>query len=122
MVTLKNQYETYIVDVRDVDERFSNLQRLIDLSETLVKIKKHLNYPFVFRLVKFTLLLPIFTTTVERTFSTMKLIKSELRNRMNDEFMSSCLVPNVEREIFNIISDETIVNMFQEMKTRRGQL
>ncbi|XP_033515032.2 uncharacterized protein [Nicotiana tomentosiformis] len=77
MVTLKNQLETYIVDVRDVDERFSNLQGLVDLSETLVKTKKHLNYPFVFRLVKFALLLPVATTTVERTFSAMNLIKSE---------------------------------------------
>ncbi|XP_016451030.2 uncharacterized protein LOC107775769 [Nicotiana tabacum] len=80
MVTLKNQLETYIVDVRDVDERFSNLQGLVDLFETLVKTKKHLNYPFVFRLVKFALLLPVATATVERTFSAIKLIKSELRN------------------------------------------
>ncbi|XP_070052461.1 uncharacterized protein [Nicotiana tomentosiformis] len=122
MVTLKNQLETYIVDIRDVDERFSNLQGLADLSETQVKTKKHLNYPFVFRLVKFALLLPIATATVERTFSAMKLFKSELRNRMNDEFMSGCLVPYVERKIFNTISDETIMNTFQEMKTRRGQL
>ncbi|XP_075101646.1 uncharacterized protein LOC107813939 [Nicotiana tabacum] len=122
MVTLKNQLETYIVDIRDVDERFSNLQGLVDLSETLVKTKKHLNYPFVFRLVKFALLLPVVTGTVERTFSAMKLIKSELRNRMNDEFMSGCLVPYVERKIFNVISDETIMNTFQDMKTRRGQL
>ncbi|XP_018623814.3 uncharacterized protein [Nicotiana tomentosiformis] len=121
-VTLKNQLETYIVDIRDVDERFSNLQGLVDLSETLVKTKKYLNYPFVFRLVKFALLLPVATATVERTFSAMKLIKSELRNRMNDEFMSGCLVPYVERKIFNTIFDETTMNTFREMKTRRGQL
>ncbi|XP_075077354.1 uncharacterized protein LOC142164081 [Nicotiana tabacum] len=120
MLTLKNQLETYIVDIRDVDERFSNLQGL--LSETLVKTKKYLNYPFVFRLVKFALLLPVVTATVERTFSAMKLIKNELRNRMDDEFMSGYLVPYVERKIFNTISDETIMNTFQEMKTRRGQL
>ncbi|XP_070031887.1 uncharacterized protein [Nicotiana tomentosiformis] len=78
MVTLKNQLETYIVDVRDVDERFSNLQGLVDLSEILVKTKKHLNYPFVFHLVKFALLLPVATAIVETTFSAMKLIKSEL--------------------------------------------
>ncbi|XP_075087607.1 uncharacterized protein LOC142169616 [Nicotiana tabacum] len=122
MVTLKNQLETYFVDVHDVDERFSNLQGLVDLSETLVKTKKHLNYPFVFHLVKFSLLLPVAIATVERTFSVMKLIKSELRNRMNDEFMSGCLVPYVERKIFSTISDETIMNTLQEMKTHRGQL
>nr|XP_009767487.1 PREDICTED: uncharacterized protein LOC104218645 [Nicotiana sylvestris] len=91
MVTLKNQLETYIVDVRDFDKRFSNLQGLVDLSEILVKTKKHLNYPFVFRLVKFALLLPVPTAIVERTFSALKLIKSELQNRMNYEFMSGCL-------------------------------
>ncbi|KAH0654153.1 hypothetical protein KY285_032176 [Solanum tuberosum] len=73
MVTLRNQLETYIVDVRDVDKRFSNLKGLGDLSEMLVKVKKHLNYPLVFRLIKFALLLPVATATVERVFSAMKL-------------------------------------------------
>ncbi|KAH0768458.1 hypothetical protein KY285_004329 [Solanum tuberosum] len=36
----KNQLETYIVDVRDVDKRFSNLKGLGDLSEMLVKLKE----------------------------------------------------------------------------------
>ncbi|KAH0677806.1 hypothetical protein KY285_025607 [Solanum tuberosum] len=122
MVTLRNQLETYIVDVRDVDKRFSNLKGLGDLSEMLVKVKKHLNYPLVFRLIKFALLLPVATTTVERAFSAMKLIKSELRNRMDDDFLSSCMVPYVEKRIFNTISDESIMNRFQEMKTRRIEL
>ncbi|KAG5597843.1 hypothetical protein H5410_039075 [Solanum commersonii] len=78
MVTLRNQLETYIVDVRDVDKRFSNLKGLGDLSEMLVKVKKHLNYPFVFCLRKFVLLLSVATATVERAFSAMKLIKTEL--------------------------------------------
>ncbi|XP_049352641.1 uncharacterized protein LOC125817110 [Solanum verrucosum] len=77
MVTLRNQL-AYIVDVCDVDKRFSNLKGLGDISEMLVKVKKHLNYPLVFRLIKFVLLLPIATATVERAFSAMKLIKSEL--------------------------------------------
>ncbi|XP_006356863.1 zinc finger MYM-type protein 1-like [Solanum tuberosum] len=122
MVTLRNQLETYIVDVRDVDKRFSNLKGLGDLSEMLVKVKKHLNYPLVFRLIKFVLLLPVATTTVERAFWAMKLIKSELRNRMDDDFLSSCMVPYVEKRIFNTISDESIMNRFQEMKTRRIEL
>ncbi|KAG5601680.1 hypothetical protein H5410_033050, partial [Solanum commersonii] len=96
MVTLRNQLETYIVDVRDVDKRFSNLKGLGDLSEMLVKL--------------------------ERAFSAMKLIKSELRNRMDDDFLSSCMVPYVEKRIFNTIFDESIMNRFQEMKTRRIEL
>ncbi|XP_060203030.1 uncharacterized protein LOC132631472 [Lycium barbarum] len=122
MVTLKNQLETYIVDVRDVDERFSNLKGLGDLSKELVKAKKHLNYPLVFRLVKFALLRPVATATVERVFLAMKLIKTELRNRMDDDFMSGCMVPYVEKYIFKTVSDESIMNKFQKMKTHRIQL
>ncbi|KAM3202206.1 hypothetical protein P3L10_029830 [Capsicum annuum] len=119
MVTLKNQLQTYIIDVRDVNERFSNLKGLGNLSEELVKTKKYFNYPLVFRLVKFALLLPVATATVERAFSAMKLIKSELRNRLDDDFISSCMVPYVEKNIFNTISNESIMNRFQEMKTCR---
>ncbi|XP_059285124.1 uncharacterized protein LOC132038477 [Lycium ferocissimum] len=110
MVTLKNELETYIVDVRDVDGRFSNLKGLGNLTEELVKTKKHLNYPLVFGLVKFVLLLPVATATIERAFSAMKLIKSELRNRMDDDFMSSYIVPYAEKRIFNTDSDESIMN------------
>ncbi|KAM3246860.1 hypothetical protein P3L10_008627 [Capsicum annuum] len=101
MVTLKNQIETYIVDIHDVDERFSNLKGLGDLSEELVKTKKYFNYPLVFRLVKFALLLLVATAAVERVFLAMKLIKSELRNRMDDGFMSSRMRKERETKSIN---------------------
>ncbi|XP_047253545.1 uncharacterized protein LOC124887695 [Capsicum annuum] len=68
MVTLRILLDTYIVDVRHVDGRFSNLKGLGDLSEELVKTKKHFNYSVVFRLIKFALLLLVSTATVERAF------------------------------------------------------
>ncbi|XP_059306216.1 uncharacterized protein LOC132057608 [Lycium ferocissimum] len=80
MVDLRFQLENYIVDVRDHDKRFSNLKGLCNLSKILVETKKHGTYPLVFRLVKFALLLPVATATVERVFSAMKLIKTDLRN------------------------------------------
>ncbi|XP_019251358.1 PREDICTED: uncharacterized protein LOC109230300 [Nicotiana attenuata] len=81
IVDLHFQLENYIVDVRDHDKRFSDLKGLGDLSKKLVETKKHGTYPLVFRLVKFALLLPVATATVERAFSAMKLIKTDLRNR-----------------------------------------
>nr|XP_009795920.1 PREDICTED: uncharacterized protein LOC104242546 [Nicotiana sylvestris] len=41
MSALENQLASYIIDVRDFDERFSNLNGLSDLSKILVKTKKH---------------------------------------------------------------------------------
>ncbi|KAH0673025.1 hypothetical protein KY284_024112 [Solanum tuberosum] len=53
MNALKNQLSTYSIDVRDMDERLSNLNGLCDLSRKLVETKKNLNFPLVFGLVKF---------------------------------------------------------------------
>ncbi|KAM3218436.1 hypothetical protein P3L10_022966 [Capsicum annuum] len=78
MRVLENQIVNYIIDVRDIDKRFSNLGRLGELSRKLVETKKHLTYPLVFFLVKFALLLPIATAPVERAFSAMKYIKNDL--------------------------------------------
>ncbi|XP_049394561.1 uncharacterized protein LOC125858810 [Solanum stenotomum] len=48
MRALENQLVNYIIDVRDNDERFSNLGGLGELSRKLVETKKHLNYSLVF--------------------------------------------------------------------------
>ncbi|XP_016437951.2 uncharacterized protein LOC107763954 [Nicotiana tabacum] len=122
MSALENQLASYIIDVRDFDERFSNLNGLSDLSKRLVKTKKHSVYPLVFLLVKLALLLPVATATVERAFSAMKFIKNDLRNRMDDDFLSGCIVPYVEREVFSIVFNESIIKIFQEMRPRRVQL
>ncbi|XP_060210281.1 uncharacterized protein LOC132637160 [Lycium barbarum] len=114
--SLIDELENYIVDVPDHDKRFSDLKGLCDFSKTLVETKKHGTYPLVFRLVKFSLLLPIATAIVERAFSAMKLIKTDLRNRMDDELFIGCLVPYIEKEVFSNISNEAIMDTFQKMK------
>ncbi|XP_060190817.1 uncharacterized protein LOC132620133 [Lycium barbarum] len=119
MCSLENQLVNYIIDVRDIDKRFSDLNGLCDLSKRLVQTKKHSCYPLVFRLVKFSLLLPVATASVERAFSAMKFIKNELRSRMNDEFLSGCMVPFVEKDMFNDVSNDDIILTFQAMKPRR---
>ncbi|XP_059310239.1 uncharacterized protein LOC132061435 [Lycium ferocissimum] len=122
MGALKNQLASYIIDVRDLDERFSDLKRLCDLSKRLVQTKKHSNYPLVFRLVKLALLLPVATASVERAFSAMKFIKNDLQSRMNEGYFGGCLVSYVEKDVFNRISNDAIIKTFQEMKPRRVQL
>lgn len=122
MRVLENQLANYIIDVRDIDKRFSNLSGLGELSRKLIETKKHLNYSLVFLLVKFALLLPVATATVERAFSAMKFVKNDLRNRMNDDFLDGCIVPYVEKKVFKSISNECIMKTFQEMKCRRVQL
>jgi hypothetical protein len=62
------------------------------------------------------------TTTAERAFSAMKIIKSELRNRMGDKWLNDCLVTYIEKDVFMEIENEKILQYFQKMSGHREQL
>ncbi|XP_041995749.1 uncharacterized protein LOC121745871 [Salvia splendens] len=62
------------------------------------------------------------TASVERAFSAMKTIKTDLRNRMGDEWMNDNLVVYIEKDIFSTIDNEPILQRFRSMKTRRIQM
>ena len=84
--------------------------------------RKHETYPLVYLLVKLVLTIPVATATVERNFSAMKYIKNELRNRLGDQWMNNCLVVYIEKDVARSIDNETIMQQFQNMQTRRRQL
>ena len=90
------------------------------LAKKLVQLKKHRVYPLVYLLVKLALLLPV--ATIERVFSAMKIIKTQLRNRLGDDLMNDCLVTYIEKDIFETIDNEDVIQRFQNMKPRRGLL
>ena len=59
------------------------------------------------RLIRLMLTLPVSTTTTERAFSTMKLLKTRLRNRMVDELLADNIIVYIEKEITrNFIGDD----------------
>ncbi|XP_071739281.1 uncharacterized protein [Rutidosis leptorrhynchoides] len=118
---LKRELDVYYEVVRR-DDRFLNLKGLADLARLMVDTEKHISFHYVYRLLKLTLVLPVATATVERCFSTMKLVKSDLRNRMNDEYLNWCLLGAIEREALTSVTDEEVMDRFQRMKSRRGQL
>jgi hypothetical protein len=118
LITLDNQLETYIFDMRSSDE-FATLKGIGQLAEKLVEMKKDVVYPLVYSLVTLSLILPVATTTVERAFSAMNIVKNRLRNRMGDQWMNDCLITYIEKDIFKTISNEEIMQQFQGMKTRR---
>ncbi|XP_020406773.1 uncharacterized protein [Zea mays] len=57
------------------------------------------------------------TISVERAFSYMNIIKTELRNKKGDEWLNHCMVCYIERDIFTSIEDAKILNYFQGMRT-----
>jgi hypothetical protein len=57
---------------------------------------------FLGRLIRLVLTLPVSTATTERAFSAMKLVKTRLRNKMEDGFLRDCLIIYIEKEIAEI--------------------
>jgi len=69
-------------------------------------------------LIKLSLLLSVATTTLERVFSAMHIVKSRLRNMMRDKWMNDdSLVIYIEKDIFDKIDNEAIMKRFQNIKT-----
>jgi hypothetical protein len=52
----------------------------------------------------------------------MKLVKTGLRNKMGDEFLRDCLIIYIEKEIAIEFTIDTLINDFNDMKTRRLRL
>ncbi|KAH9792978.1 TTF-type domain-containing protein [Citrus sinensis] len=121
LMALKTQLQIYIMDMRSSTE-FAGLKGISDLAKRMVETKKDKVYPLVYLSVTLALVLPVFTATVERTFSAMKFVKNELRNRMGDEWMNDNLIVYVEKDVFNSIDNESIAQCFHNMKSRREQL
>ena len=104
------------------DERFLNLATLGDLSKTLVCTDLYKSCPTFFKLLKLALILLVSAATIERMFSAMKFIKTDLRNKICDEFLNDAGVTYFECDLFHSMSNDDITRCFQNMKTRHGHL
>ncbi|XP_024195986.1 zinc finger MYM-type protein 1-like [Rosa chinensis] len=121
LLVLESQLDIYMDDMQS-NTKFQDLQGISYLAQKLVEAGKHKTYPFVYLLITLALVLPVTTATVERAFSAMNIIKNRLRNRMGDQWLNDSLTVYLEKDIFNVIDNELIIQRFQNMAPRRGQL
>jgi hypothetical protein len=118
---IKDQLRTFIIHVRRLEE-FKVCHDLASLSKTMAQLERHIVFPLVYRLIELVLLLPMATVTVERAFSAMKIIKTELRNKMTDGWLNDLMVIYIEREIYKGLDLQKIKKIFQNKKNRQMQL
>ncbi|KAJ1273220.1 hypothetical protein BS78_06G262800 [Paspalum vaginatum] len=76
----------------------------------------------IVRLIRLVLTLPVSTATTERVFSAMKLVKTRLRNKMEDGFLRDCMVIYIEREIAIQIKTGSIIDDLYAKKKRKVRL
>ncbi|XP_039146895.1 uncharacterized protein LOC120284168 [Dioscorea cayenensis subsp. rotundata] len=118
---LEDQLATFIYDVRH-DANFINVGDLGGFGRKMVETGKSIIFPLIYRLIELALVLLVMTASVERVFSAMNIVKTDLRNKMGDGLMNDSLVVYIEREIFATIDNEAILQRFQKMQTRRMKL
>jgi len=118
---IKDQLQTFLIHVRRIEE-FRVCQDFASLALKMVELNRHMMFPLVYRLVELALLLPVATASVERAFSAMKIIKTELRNKMSDGWLNDLMVVYIEREIFKGIDLQSIKKAFQVKKDRNMKL
>jgi len=58
----------------------------------------------------------------ERAFSAITIVKTRLRNRMEDDFLANYLIVYIEKEITERFTIDMIIDDFYYMKERRVQL
>ncbi|XP_042436858.1 zinc finger MYM-type protein 1-like [Zingiber officinale] len=99
---VEQELETYIDDVRS-DERFEGISDLGALAKKMIETMKNRVFPLVYRMIELALLLPVATATVERV--------------IGDEWMNDSLVVYIEKDVFNTVDNEPILQRFQNMES-----
>ena len=84
-------------------EDFRDCLDIASLAKKMVELEKHIMFPTVYRLIELALLLPVATATVERAFSAMKIIKTELRNKMSDGWLNDLIVCYIKQRIIKTL-------------------
>ena len=95
---MKFQLKYFEYDMHN-DVKLQNFSSLSQLYVVLTETRKSKIYYLLDRLIRLVLTFLVSTTTSERAFSTMKIVKTRLRNKMKDEFLIDKLIVNIEREI-----------------------
>ena len=67
------------------NKEFLGCTELSKVAEIMVKTNMNKSYPLVYRLVELTLIFLVATALVERVFSAMSLIKTDLRSKIGNE-------------------------------------
>jgi hypothetical protein len=94
------------------------MSSIADLYQGLVETKKSTIYLLVDNLIRLILTLLVSTTTTERAFSAIKIVKTRLRNRMEDDFLVNYLIVYIEKEIVERFTIDMIIDDFYFIKER----
>ncbi|XP_073029527.1 uncharacterized protein [Primulina eburnea] len=98
---------------------YKSLSTISELCQWLMKTNKSVTHNLIFRVIVLVLTLPVFNAATERSFSAVNIVKTRLRSKMKDDFLSNALMIYIEKEIARNVSMEDIIEDFEKLKERR---
>ena len=104
---LQLQLKHFVSDASK-DEELKNISTLIGLCQCLETGRQTIFILFE-RLLRLLITLPVSTASAERAFSSVKIIKIRLRNKMEDDHLANNLLVNIEGEILETYSYEDVI-------------
>ena len=99
--------------------QFEKPATLALLCQKLKETGKLTKFPLIGRLIRLVLTIPVSTAICERAFSAMNIVKTNLRAKMEDDFLRDVLVISIERELVDLFDVDSIIDDFALMKSRR---
>ncbi|KAF7825255.1 zinc finger MYM-type protein 1-like [Senna tora] len=121
LAELEYELQHYKLDV-PCHPQLKILSIIAELCQGLVKIEKSGIYPFINRLLRLILTLSVSIATTECAISALKIIKSRLRSKMEDDFLKDLMIVYIEKQIAEGFTTNTIIDDFYFLKQRRVQL
>ena len=95
---------------------------MTDLCHCLVETGRDAIYNLIVRLLRLLVTLPVSTASAERAFSSLKIIKTRLRNKMGDVNLDNNLVVHIDREIAEKYDFVAVLAEFKSKGNRKADL
>ena len=111
----KHQLQHFMCDAKD-DPHVKNISTLQEVCQHLAQSGKSKIFYLFDRLIRLILTLPVSTATAERAFSAMKIMKTRLRNKMEDDYLTDSLLIYIERKISRSFTTKSIIEDFKLLK------
>lgn len=97
-------------------------KQMIDILNNIQKFEMANVVPNYVISVRIALTYPVYVASGQRSFSKLKIVKTYLRNSMNDDRLSDLSIISIEKEVAETISYDEIIDEFANMKARKKQL
>lgn len=92
---------------------------ILELSQMIRSKDLQTVYPYVDIVLRMFLCTPATNCSSERSFSTLRRIKTYLRSVMNHDRLNSLAILNIESDLTTSINYDDVINEFAELQTRR---